>query len=352
MPRITYKDFQNSRIPAAAGQCPTSAKLLSWLQEAEERLLYEGKWWGTYSRVRICATDGCITLPAGLDTIEAVAQCRQPLTLRDVWFEYIEQGIGIRGDCSCLPEAIMRGYYPTFRDISGADKKLLFVCDLSQDVGQTVRAFGYDENNNWIRSLESGSYVDGELITLAQSPGTQSTHIFSSLTDIQFTETRSGQVWLYSYSTTDTTQIMLGHYQYNESNPSYARYFMPSVQSSINGGGGNCCGGTIVTSGTTTTCSTVQLDMVCKHALVPVVNLTDYLNIQCLPALKEMIIAIKNAENEEEGTKANLIISAGLATAKSILDKQLAHFLGPVQRGIVLQGSGGAGYECAPENFI
>lgn len=348
MPRITYKDFQNSRIPAAAGQCPTSAKLLAWLNEAEERLLYEGKWWGTYSRVRICATDGCITLPFGLDTIEAVAQCGMPIIIRDQWFEYIEQGIGIRGDCSCLPEAIIRGYYPTFRDISGTDKKLLFVCDLAADVGHTVRAFGYDENNNWIRSLESGVWVDGELIALAQSAGTQSAHKFTTVTDIQFTDTRSGQVWLYSYSTTDATQIMLGHYQYNEMHPSYARYFLPSVQSAIKAGGG-CGRGSI--SGTSS-CSTVQLDMICKHAMVPVVNDTDYLNIQCLPALKEMIVALKNSENAEDGNKANGLIATGMGLAKAILDKQLDHFLGPVTRGISIQGSGGAGYEQSVENFI
>lgn len=349
MPRITYQDFQNSRIPAAVGECPASMKLLAWLQEAEERLLYEGKWWGTYSRVRICATDGCITLPSQLATIEAIAQCGRPLEIRDSWYEFLEKGMGIRGECSCWPEAIMRGNYPVFRDISSNINKLLFVCDVTLDVGKQVLALGYDENNNWIRTLVNGAWQDGEIITLAQSPGTQSVNIFTSITDLQFPSNMEGQTWLYSYSTVDASQIMLGHYQYNETRPSYARYFMPSVQSAIRAGGGGCGNGVSNTTG----CKTVQLEMVCKHALVPVTVATDYLNIPCLPALKEMITALKNSENEGDGNKANGLIATGLQLAKAILDKQLNHFLGDgVITGITIQGSGGAGYDCAPEVFI
>lgn len=340
MPRVTYKDFQNSRIPAAAGQCPNTPKLLAWLNEAQERLLYEGKWWGTFARLRICADSGCITLPPQIATIEAVAICGRPIVIRDNWFEFLENGMGLRNECSCWPECLARGEYPTFTDITGTDKKLLFLCDLTADVGKQVLALGYDANGNWIRTQQNGDWQDGELITLSQSPGTQSVNLFTSLTGVQLPSDMKGQTWLYSYSTTDTTLIMLGHYQYFETNPSYARYFVPRLNSCIK-------------SQSAGSCNKVQVEMVGKMAFIPTVNPSDYLIIPCLPALKEMIIAIKNAENEGDGQKANAILATGMGLAKAILDKQLNHQLGDgTQIGITIQGSGGAGGDEAVSNFI
>ena len=70
--RVTLADLQASRIPAALGLCPTDPRIIAWCNEAQERLLYEGKWFGTVATFNICATNGYITLPREIATIEAI----------------------------------------------------------------------------------------------------------------------------------------------------------------------------------------------------------------------------------------------------------------------------------------
>lgn len=342
MPRVTLGDAcnpANSRIPASIGSNGGVAdtRLVAFINEATQRLLFEGRWWGTYQSFKICATGGCITMPPQIATIERAAVCGSPIPVHDLWFEYLENGAGLRqfyqntcgqGGCG-FAEANYKGQFPTFSDIIPGGKKLRFICDAAADVGLYVLALGYDDNGNWIRTIQNGVLADGEIIALAQSGGPFSTNYFSALTDVQLNGL-SGQVWLYEYNVSATTSRMIGHYQYWENRPSYARYLFPSVQSLINSKGCN-----------NNTPPGVGVDCIGKLNFIPAVAATDYLIIGNLPALKEMVMALNRAENEEDSVKSNAIIQDGLLTAKRILDAELDHFLGAGRRiGINLQGSG------------
>lgn len=331
--RFTYGDLQASRIPALMGVGPTDTRLLAWTNEAIQRLLISGKWWGTVARFNICATSGCITLPKQIATIEAVNLNGAPTPVRDFWYEFIANGLGTRQSqapsgaatgtgCNCWPgccgmnEAIYRGQYPVFTDISGTTSKANFICDLAADVGNQVLVLGYDQNGNWIRTLQNGVYADGEVLTLAQTPGVISQNFFQIITGIQFVSAMNGQSWLYGYDTSKSPAVLtlLGHYQYDETKPSYARYYFPSILSSQ--------------SSSSSGCTQTKVEIVGKLDFVPVKNATDYLLIGNLPALKEMMSAIKKAENEATSVAANQIIASGMATAMAILDQELDHQLG------------------------
>src|SRR3954463_5933852 len=135
--RITFADAKSSRpLQAAVGACGTEPRFADLLNEAQQRLLYEGKWWGTVIRYQFCAVDGCITLPRAAAALEAVAVCGRPIPIRDMWFEFIENGFGTMstpmgsnatlqaaGCCGaspngcCIPGAIYRGNFPGFADL-------------------------------------------------------------------------------------------------------------------------------------------------------------------------------------------------------------------------------------------
>lgn len=343
--RFTVADIKNSRVPPSLGVGPDDPRLLMWLNEATERLLYTGKWWGTVARFRMCASQGCLTLPAQIATIEAVNTCGQPTAVRDFWYEFLDNGWGsVGGEADnghfnsggCMNAAIMRGNYPTFADIHGVDKKLNFICDLASDSCCSVLALGYDQNQNWIRTLQGGSYKDGEVIRLSQGTGTNSVNIFSSVTGIQLPDTLQGQVWLYEYSTTNNTKRMIGHYQYFETNPSYARYYFPGI----------------CVRNTTDACNLTRVEVVGKLAYIPVKQDTDYLIIGNIPAMKEMMKAIKKAENEEDGVASNQILLSGEAVATKILDNQLSHHFGDGRKmGMNVIGSSIGSIDPIP-NFI
>lgn len=347
--KTTFLDVKNSRIPAHLGLCPTDTRLAQYVNEAQQRILPEGKWWGTTPRFNICATNGCITLPPQIATIERVNICGMPVPIRDFWWEFLDNGPGsASGSCTTgnttpsqfcgMADAIMRGTYPSFQDITGTGKKLKFVCDLLSDVGKTVRALGYDTNGNWIRTLQSGVYADGEIIAFAQSAGTVSTNTFSIVTDLQFVEDRDGQVWMYDYEPVGDTQVLIGKYEYFEKRPAYARYYFPQILARLDS--------------TTGACTSTKVEIVGKLEFIPVKNDEDYLIIANIPALKEMCKAIVDGENEPDSLKRVAILATGLAAAKAILDAELSHYYGDGRRiGVNITGSS-VGYDCPVEVLV
>lgn len=342
--RITLGDAKNSRLPSQIGACPTDARFLQLLNEATERLLICGMWWGTVQKWRFCATDGCVALPSQFATLEAVAVCGRPISVRDQFYEFLENGFGIRGSnvtnttqgttspccggvsgvCGAA-EALYRGHYPTFADIQPTGKQLQLVCDKITDVGKTVLCLGYDDNNNWIRTTQNGVVADGEVVALQQGSGTISVNNFSVVTDLQPPQNLDGQWWLYEYTVATAAQRLIGQFQYFDIRPYFGRYFFPSIFPQTTTGG---------------TCRQVLVEALVKLEFIPVKNDTDYLIINSLPALKEMMMALSKAEDEPDAIRKVQIVSAGQTIAKQILDQQLDHYLGSGRRmGMSIVGS-------------
>lgn len=322
---LTLGDIKyRTRIPQALGICNTDARLVQWVNEAQQRLIPKMHAIGTYGRFRICATDGCITLPAQVASIERVALCGVPIQVHDMWYDFLDNGLGTRtgpsndGDSCCgnscgAEEANLRGWFPTFGDIRGTDKKLVLACDLAADVDKRVLVLGYDENNNWIRTDQGGTMADGEIILLAQGAGTTSTKFFDGgITGIQFLDDRVGQVWLWELDTVASTQRMIGSYFYWERNPSYARYLFPSILAQTNSEDG---------------CTTTTVELIAKLDFIPVAVDTDYLLISNVPALKSMATAVKQYE-EAVSTDDFARAAAFEAIALRELDAEIEHYLG------------------------
>ncbi len=346
--KLTVSAIKASRIPAALNVCPTDARLLPWLNEAIERLLRKALWINTYGRFRICATDGCISLPPQIASIERVAVCGQVIPVHDFFYEFLSNGLGPRNascstssGCSCgggcgVAEANLRGWFPTFADIRGASKKLRLVCDVSADVGKRVLCLGYDENKNWIRTSPGGVWQDGETVVLAQSPGTDTTKFFDGgITGIQFLDAREGQVWLYERDTVAATSRLIGSYQYFETNPYYARYYFPSICAQPSG----------------SSCTTTQVEIIGRLEYFPVVKDTDVLLIGNIPALKNMAVAVKTYEEAVNNADIQRAMAFEALAVKE-LDNEIEFMLGSGREvGVNFQGSS-IGTVRPVENFL
>jgi hypothetical protein len=320
--RTTLGDVRESDLPAALGWCPTDSRVALRVNEAQQRLLNKGKWWGTVGKYQIAATSGIITLPREFAVIEQAAVCNDPVPVRDFWFEFIANGFGTRDEDNPhgYAEAVYRGRYPIITSLSGVGNKLRFKCDLAADEGTPVRIVGKDDSGNWIRSEESGTWVDGELITLTRTPGTLSVNGYTEITGIQFPGPASGQSWLYE-ETDAGVQTLIGNYQYNESRPSYARYFFPSIYNVAAG-------------------DTVLVQVLAKREYIPVVLDTDYLIVGNIPALKEMCQSIE-IRRKATGQTDIVLAEAHEQKAVQLLEEELDHYLGSGRRiGAQVVGAG------------
>jgi len=307
-------------VARVMGVCESDARVASYTNEACRRLLNKGLWAGCYGRFTINTTNGCITWPRLIETIESVATCCSVGQVRNQWFEFLETGYGLLDSKSCVGNQLVdRGTVVTYRDMTGGTTSYLrlYPGD-SSDVGKTAILQGYDENGNWIRTEVDGTWIDGEQVTLAL-PYVQTDNKFIALTGVirQSTNTVSR---LYEYDGTDEYDLAV--YDPDETVPQYRRSLLPGL-----------C------SATDNTPVTVMAKL--RHVDVAVDN--DYVIPPCPDAIKLMVKAILKEENE-------LIEEAAVyeMKAEQTLREQTMHHLGDAQHTIktvgVAQWGGGLSY--------
>lgn len=329
--------LQNSRTPQMLNIPPGDIRLYQFANEACDRLLKRGKYWGTYSTYSVALTSRYFSLPPYLDTVEAVTIGNQILPIHDMLYQYLENGWGSRDQTSPngsgVFEALAVGTFPTFVDVippgsTTFASQLTIKCDVAADVGTPVIILGYDNSTppNWIRTQVLGVWQDGETVLMAQGSGTSTVNTFSKVTAIQIGTAGTplnGQSWLYAGTVAAGT--LLSNFQWFENTPSYQRYQVPFINSTV---------------------STIQL--VGKNAFIPCAKPTDYLSVGNLAAVKLACRAIK-AEEESDWSTANLLWNGGtdsktkqkIIGAIQELEFELAHMLGDGRRiGINITGSG------------
>ncbi len=308
--RTTLAQVKASSIPRVLGLCATDDRLVDYLNEAMERLTHRPeKWWGVYQRYVICATESCITWPRQIATIERAAVCTTPISMRSGWYEFLPYGPHIQSETGeCEVQLIAReGNFVTFADIAGVNKRVRIYADVAEDAAARILVQGYDENGNWIRTLDGATWVDGEYIGIDSVTPQESVKLFTVITGIIKPET-NGVVRLYELNNDDGTTVRaLGMYEPDETTPSYRRSLVTGIDSLTTGDD----------------CESVKVTVIAKNEFIPVANDNDFLLIPSIPALKDMCIAIKKYDAG--------LIQDGMAyemKAVTTLDRQLGHYLG------------------------
>lgn len=278
--KLTFGELK-PLIANAIGKCDDSDEVASYTNQAARRLLTRGMFAGCYGRFTIAVTDGCITLPRQIESIITAASCCGQVTVRNQWYEFNEGGYGLMDkDRSIGSQLVDRGTVPAYRDMTGGTNSYVRVyLGDSSDAGKTITLQGYDQNGNWVRTLNSGVWIDGEKLTLA---GTyvQSTKKFTALTGVIRDATNTVQR-LYEFNATDSTELDLAVYDPDETLPQYRRMFW----------GGIC-----------ESADTRYLTVMARMRHIDVANDNDYVIPPCPDAIKLMVKAIdfeeKNLPNE------------------------------------------------------
>lgn len=314
--RSTLSDAKDpsSGIARVLNLDPTDTRFSGYVNESQRRLLRRGKFWGTYASFRMCVTDGCLVWPRQIAAIEAVAVCNEPITIRNSWFEFLENSAGLQGpsdcsgshSCGCGANQLHdRGTAVAFADIRGTNKKIRVYADVAEAADAKILLQGYDENNIWIRTESSpGVWVDGEYVAISTTP-TNSTKFFSALVAVQKPVT-NGIVRMFEYNNDTTIQRPIAIYEPDETRPNYRKSFIQGLPS-------KCCG----------ECETATVTVMAKLEFIAATKDTDWLIIGNLDAIKDMCQSIRKTEN-------NLFDEATAWEAKAIveLQRELRHYLG------------------------
>lgn len=299
--KLTLGDIKTN-IARQLSMSGTDSRVVDYINEAQQRLMYKGGWPGTFAKFAVTNTNGMITWPRQLETIESVAVNDAPGIIRNEWYEFLESGPGLLDSKDADAMTLLdRGEAPTFSDLSGTDKKLRLYVTATLDAGKSVLVQGYNEDGDWIRTLDSATntYYDGEKLTLTSSY-VDSTNFFTEVSAVQKPLTE-GSLKLYELNTADSTQRVVAEYQPTEQRPTYRRSLIPGLPDS----------------------STHTVTVTGRLRFIPARVDTDWLHISYEAAIKEMVASIRKAENNLP--KEALIYEK---RAVGLMQDQLLHHLG------------------------
>ena len=267
------------------------------VNRAQSRMLARGDWIGSVQLIRLCITDGCITLPRQVERVDQAMMHGVALTVRNPWFQFVDPVGGHNhdganywggwGPFTCQGANLLdKGYHATFRDVIPGQKKIRIYPDSPNDVGKEVLIQATDDNNQII--IESPAY-NGFKMVLAL-PYVESNYFVSSIMAVIKQKTERN-LNLYEVDTAHANSLrMLAIYEPGETTIELRRYQAPSSC-------GSCANQTFL--------ALVKL----KH--IPVSLESDLLVIENLGAFEEMIRSLeskdKNQPQEANEAEANAV---------------------------------------------
>lgn len=284
MYRATLAHAKAARIWKATGICPNDENFLDLLNEAQQRLLSRGRWWGTIYKATGTAIKGAIVWPREAGAIEGLIVVNSSIWVKNQWWNFIEPIFGGCSDCcagNCGDHLELRddGYSPFSIEFTGTPFLRLYPTDTS-DNAKEVLIQGYDKNGAWVRNEYDDVWIDGEYVALATPFGVSTTE-WKTITAVQKPVTNErvlAKTW------NGTTETLIATWAHNETVPRYRKSLIPALEDH----------------------DSEALSAIIKMQFVPAAVDEDWLVIGNIPALKDMMMSIR--KQEQELTKESIIL--------------------------------------------
>lgn len=335
MRRVTLGSFRAAGGSLLVGICQGDlASTAAIVNLAQERLVMdpmapEEGWWGGWVKmvfnIQSISLSAYIVTPHDIARIILMDVCRQPVRIRNGFYEYLEFGIGLQpNQCNpqvCAPstmQAFERDTVSTLKDFATSPQLLrVFVSD-NADLGRRIVFQGADQNGVTILNVDQTSHAAtlGETVYL-KAPFADTANQYSTITGI-LKDATLGPIDVFMLDPVTGAQTLLTSMEPNETTAQYRRYF-------VNGLPCGCCN---------TPGGPIQVSAQCKLDFVPAYSDSDYLIIQSIPALMEEVQSIRYSRMDSP--QAPALELKHHAKALSILNGQLDHFLGKVNTAVTV----------------
>lgn len=232
--RDTLLAAKDSELQDIAGSCPSSARFLSLVNQAQQELARRGNWFGTEWVAKFCFTDGCLTWPRWVGTVLGMRWGRGGMSaIENSWASVMRQSTC--SDRSGHWPVVTRGgnMVPTLTPVyNPLGSKIRYHVVKNADVGKTIRLHGTFFGGQPLQEKVDGVWRDGLTITSAK-PFAQTSQLIRHITSI-VREATQGPAYLYEvYDEPLGLLRMLNAFDPDETNPRYRT-------SIVSGSGGEC----------------------------------------------------------------------------------------------------------------
>jgi hypothetical protein len=319
--RPTLSTFRAQWPSEAMGICQADPQVATYCNDSQERLLIdplapdEG-WWGSSVTMNLSATvsnaTAYVVTPREIARLVVTAVCQHPVHIRNRFYEYLKWGAGLQPKscqgigCGSTFQAYERDNVVTFAPLLPTPQTIRVYPTDSRDIGLRVLLQGKDQNGQVILTTDpgTGTSAPGEYLSIA-SPFVDSANTYSAISGIQKDQTY-GPLQFFQVDPTTGAEAVLSTMDANESVANYRRYMVNGIPN-IN----LCCTG----AG-----QPVMVEAQGRLDFNPVMNETDYLTIQCVPALIEEAQSIRYSRMDAGANQSNIHHARAIALLNGQLD--------------------------------
>lgn len=265
MSLLTFGDLKNEGVAERLNLCRTDDRFRNAVNRVTRWFLLHGSWAGTEKIAQIPLDGTCFVTPGNVASLQGVYAPCSPAQVVGVGYRFLATW---RPASSCGSPVAYETIdnVPTQRTIRVPGYVRAYP-STSLDVGMHMTILGYDENLKWVRTLQNGVMLDGEVITLIL-PYTDTQIKFAAVSGVLKDETND-RVLCYTLPSMTDPMIELSAYEYWETRPNYRRYRVGRASEV------SVC-----------SCACPSVEVLVKIDFTPVKNDDDLLLITNLPALE------------------------------------------------------------------
>lgn len=285
-------------------------------------------WWGGWVTLNLSAFSvngsAYVTTPREIARLIVMDVCKHPIRIRNGFYEYLQFGAGLQpkgcksGSCGQTFQAYERNSVVTFTDLLPTPQKIRVYPTDTRDIGFRVLINGKDQNGQVVLSTDAntGTSIPGEYLAVA-FPFADSLNQFSTpLLGIQKDQTY-GPLQFFQVDPTTGVEMPLSTMDPNEASAGYRRYMISGIPS-LN----PCC----------SPANPLQISAQGRLDFIPVIAETDYLTIQCVPALVEESLSIRYSRMDSANSAKQSVEHH--ARALALLNGQLDTFQGKTNTAV------------------
>ena len=302
------------------GICQSDPQVTAYCNDTQQRLIMDPMapdegWWGGGARMHLSASiinnSAYAVVPREVARLIVMGICDKAIPIRNGFYEFLEFGAGLQPkpcqftNCGSTFAAYERDNVVTFSPLQPGGQTIRIYPTDSRDTGLRLLLQGIDTNGMPVLTTDPGTGLSaaGEYIALA-FPFVTSVNTYQQITGIQKDQTY-GPLQLFQVNASGV-ELPLSTLEPNEASASYRRYLITGIPRQ-----NLFC---------YSAADPLKITAQARLDFIPVVNETDYLLIQNVPALIEEAQSIRYSRMDNGETQMAMHHARALALLNGQLD--------------------------------